>query len=355
MTQTEIMLELLRSSVLDKVPVIPETVVIDWVGLMDISAEQNVLAWVWDGICKLPKELKPPRLQSINWGLSAQEVWDTYGKQMRVLEGMVSSCKENEIRLLLLKGIGLSRLYPKPESRPSSDIDIYLFEDYEKGNRLFTGHDIKRIDKHASFQIDGVLIENHYSFFEPNTKQKRRIMDFINSTLDEVKLTTYGYYVFCPVAEIVYLTLHTLKHFTEERFLQMKNVIDFAMYLHVYRNCLPAENCLAVLSKLGLEKGFEVLVCMAESVLGLDYSEYRFNLIPASDVKDIKKLLISNYTDVINVNKPFYRRPEARCISKYIPRNISYKSYLKQIVSRIIRYNFHIPAKLSIKTWLKNR
>ena len=181
MNQIEIMLEFLRSAVLDKKPDITDTSDINWDVLMDMSAEQGVLAWVWDGICKLPKELKPPRLQSINWGLSAQEVWDTYVKQMRVLEGMVSSCKENGIRLLLLKGIGLSRLYPKPESRPSSDIDIFLFEDYEKGNRLFTGHDIKRIDKHASFQIDGVLIENHYYFFEPNTRQKRNLTLLIRS------------------------------------------------------------------------------------------------------------------------------------------------------------------------------
>lgn len=355
MNQTEIMLELLRSSVLDNVPVIPETVVIDWDGLMDISAEQGVLAWVWDGICKLPPNQRPPRLQSINWGLSAQEVWDTYCKQLMVLEGMVNTCQENNVRLLLLKGIGLSRLYPKPESRQSSDIDIYLFDDYEKGNRLFTGHDIKRIDKHASFQIDTVLIENHYTFFEPNTRQKKRILKYINSTLDDVRLTSYGYYVLCPMADMVFLTLHTLKHFTEERLIQLKNIVDFAMYLHTYRNSLPSDKCFNILSELGLVKGFEMLVCMSEIITGLNYSMYHYNLLPADDVKEIKKILISNYTYWERNSNPFSRRSEAHCIFKYIPRNISYYTMTIQFLSRWIRLLCKIPANVSIKAWLRER
>ena len=354
MNQIEIMLEFLRSAVLDQMPDITDTSNIDWDVLMDMSAEQGVLAWVWDGICKLPKELKPPRLQSINWGLSAQEVWDTYGKQMRVLEGMVSSCKENGIRLLLLKGIGLSRLYPKPESRPSSDIDIYLFEDYEKGNRLFTGHDIKRIDKHASFQIDNVLIENHYSFFEPNTRQKKRILKYINSTLDDVRLTSYGYYVLCPMADMVFLTLHTLKHFTEKRLIQMKNIVDFAVYLHIYKDSLPADKCLAILSKLDLGKGFEMLVSMSEAITGLDYSMYHFNLLPADDISVIKGFMINKYAYVDCKNTPFQIRPEARVISRYIPGYHSVNIMFRRFISRWVRYYFNIAERVSFKTWLKN-
>lgn len=355
MNQTEIMLELLRSSVLDNVPVIPESVVIDWDGLMDISAEQGILAWVWDGICKLPPNQRPPRLQSINWGLSAQEVWDTYRKQLNVLEGMVNTCQENNVRLLLLKGTGLSRLYPKPESRQSSDIDIYLFDDYEKGNRLFTGHDIKRIDKHASFQINNVLIENHYTFFEPNTRQKKRILKYINSTLDDVRLTSYGYYVLCPMANMVFLTLHTLKHFTEERLIQLKNIVDFAMYLHTYRDSLPADKCLAIISKLDLEKGFEMLVCMSEVITGLDYSMYHFNRLPADDISAIKGSMANKYAYVDCKSSPFHMRPEARVVSKYIPGYHSVNTMFRRYISRLVRYYFNIPKRVSLKTWLENK
>lgn len=355
MNQCEIMLELLRVAVLDKEPSLPENQVIDWDGLMDIAAAQNVLAWVWDGICKLPQAQRPPRLQNINWGLSAQEVWDKYQLQSRVLEKMVATCTENGIRLLLLKGIGLSRLYPKPESRPSSDIDIYLFDDYEKGNQLFTGHYVDRIDKHATFLIDGVLIENHYYFFEPNTEQKKGIIQYLNSSLDDVRLTNYGYYVLPPMAECVFLTLHTLKHFTEETLLPIRNIVDFAMYLHVYRSSLNPKSCFDLMSELGLEKGFEMLVCMSEVIMGLDYSDYNYHKLPANDVEAIKHLLVSDYAIKQSSNNPFYHRPEARCISKYIPQNTSRTGIVKSFFSKLMRCVFPIPKRMSIKAWLSKR
>ena len=114
MRQTEVLLELLRAAVLDQQPSIPKEVVIDWDALMDNASSHNVLAWVWDSVCKLPVEQQPPRQQRINWGLSAQEIWDAYFYQKKVLNEMLVACQKNNIRLLLLKGIGVSAIYPKP-------------------------------------------------------------------------------------------------------------------------------------------------------------------------------------------------------------------------------------------------
>ncbi len=92
----------------------PVDVEVDWDGLMDVSKSQGFIAWVWDGICRLPVEQQPPRQYRINWGMSAQEIWDRYEKQKKVLAEMVEICNHNNMRLLLMKGIGLSELYPKP-------------------------------------------------------------------------------------------------------------------------------------------------------------------------------------------------------------------------------------------------
>ena len=57
-------------------------------------------------------------------GLSTQEVWDAYYSRKEVLGEMVVQCKENNVKLLLLNGIGVSEIYPRPQSRPSGDIYI---------------------------------------------------------------------------------------------------------------------------------------------------------------------------------------------------------------------------------------
>ena len=86
---TEMMLEFVRAAVLEREPKIPFNVAIDWDKLMDVSTEQGLIAWVWDGICRLPQEQQPPRQQRINWGLSAQEIWQRYVQQKEVLAEIV--------------------------------------------------------------------------------------------------------------------------------------------------------------------------------------------------------------------------------------------------------------------------
>lgn len=191
---------------------------------------------------------------------------------------------------------------------------------------MLAGHNVDRIDKHATFIIDGVLVEYHYYFFEPNTKQKKRIINYLKASLGDVRLTNFGYFVLPPMAECVFLTLHTLKHLTEETLLPINNIVDFAMYVYVYRNSINPDTCQKTMEELGLGKGFEMLVCMSEVIMGIDYSEYNANRLPSKDVSEIKKLLLSDYATIEEgCNRPFYRRPEAICVSKYIPRNTSYK------------------------------
>ena len=137
LTLFEVMLEFVRAAVLNRIPAVPQYLVIDWDKLMDISVEQGVLAWVWDGVCMLPNDQQPPRMYRINFGMSAQKVWDMYEKQWIVLKEIITRCEQSKIRLLLLKGIGLSVMYPKPQSRSCGDIDIYPFEDFDKFNLLF--------------------------------------------------------------------------------------------------------------------------------------------------------------------------------------------------------------------------
>ena len=207
------MIGLLRYGVLDKRPeqLFPSSEV-DWDKMMDIAATQGILAWVWDGICKLPKENQPSRLLSINWGLSAQEVWDRYNVHVNVLRQMIEICVQNNIRLLLFKGIALSELYPRPESRPSGDIDIYLFEDYERGDQLFAHSNVTKTNKRTGFDYKGVHIENHRIFLNTYTEIQKNAIAYLEESLKDVTLTKDGYYVMSPIASIVYQVMHFMAH-----------------------------------------------------------------------------------------------------------------------------------------------
>ena len=88
--------------------VIPED--IDWDSLVNLAARQGVLCVARDGLVQMPgisRELL------IRWELSVQKLEARNRKQREVIKELVALFKENGIEMLLLKGIGLSELYPE--------------------------------------------------------------------------------------------------------------------------------------------------------------------------------------------------------------------------------------------------
>lgn len=345
MYQVEILLELLRAAVLERQPVISNVEDVDWEELMKSAAAQGLLAFVWDGICMLPKNQQPPRQSMINWGLSAQDAWDNYDLHKSVLEKMVSVCQQNGLRLLLLKGMGLSALFPKPQSRPAGDIDIYLFDDYDKGNLLFCDRLINDKGKHSEMMYQGVFVENHNNFLEPNTRQKKKIIAYIRSSLNDVRLSDSGYYVLEPMANCVFLAFHTLKHFYEGDTIPIRNVLDFAFFLKNNRKEIATEKFRLVLKQLELSKGFELLVCLSEQILKIQLNEYHFIRFSNRYVASLNSVLLDKDIDTFmgnvinrlgNKSVSLKKKYAKHIISKYIPRNVPYKSLIIRFVYRIV-------------------
>lgn len=355
MQQTKVLIEFVKAAVLDESPTISKDVSIDWDALMDQASDQNVLAWVWDGVCKLADGQKPPRNSAISWGLTAQEAWNDYACQLSVLEKIVGICNQNQMRVLLLKGLSLSSLFPSPKSRSSSDIDIYLFDDYEKGNRLLSDSHAKGAGKHALLHIDGVLIENHNNFLEPNTAQKRKIIDYIKSSLNDVRLTPYGYYVLSPLANCLFLTFHTSKHFMQKTIFPLRNIVDFAMYMKTSRDQgdLSPNDCKSLMRQMGMEKCFAMLVFLSQEILGIDLSEYYCTDLPQNDKVCIKELLLDE--SVIDSMSPFKKCKYVKCVKRYMPRNLSVQQIVIGKMSRYLRWIFRVPKGVSLHAFLRRK
>ena len=362
---TEIMLEFVRAAILERDPVIPVGVEVDWDGLMDISRSQGLIAWVWDGICRLPMEQQPPRQYRINWGMSAQEIWDRYEQQKRVLGGMVEICNQNNIRLLLMKGLGLSELYPKHQSRPSGDIDIYLFDDYEKGNILFGDGVNYFYHKHASYDYHGVHVENHLTPLDTDTKFERQIGSYLQSDIVNACLTPDGYYTFSPMSNLVYLITHSLHHFNPHHAVPLRNLIDIIIFVRVNKDSLPPRQCYQILSKLRLDKAFELFLTMGEILLNIEMPEYHFGIVKQKHKEDIKDYILTSESRLIVSDKlpksrqlqllsQNYRR--LKHVYKYLPSKkenilfVTYRHYFAIILKRLIRIPESVPFIQGIRS-----
>lgn len=360
-TSVEIMLEFVRSAIFEREPLIPSQTEIDWDLLMDKSTEQGLLAWVWDGICRSSFVGLLSRQQRINWGLSVQAVWDNYERHHAVLLKMIDECNSNNMRLLLLKGIGLSKLYPKPESRPCGDIDIFLFDDYERGNRMFAQGERFPGTKDMGFYYEGVYFENHHTLIYTDTKKRVKANDFIKKGLTEATECEEGYYILPPVSNVVYLLLHILSHMDSEYVVSLRSIIDFGMFVYKNKNQLNDNNCCVnAVQKLGLMNPFCLLLKLSEYYLRVSFDTFMKVGVP---VRDFSKALLLvekkeakhhfNDTDslLLRWKENIHRHNQIKWLYKYIPRSLSEHilASIRKETSTFIRIIFSIPSGVSIR------
>jgi len=218
--------------------VIPED--IDWDSLVNLAARQGVLCVARDGLVQMPgisRELL------IRWELSVQKLEARNKKQRAVIKELVSLFNENGIEMLLLKGIGLSELYPIPIHRECGDIDIFLFGDYEKGNKVIEdlGIEVEREgSKHSKFYFKGVPVENHKTFLNVEfTQTDKNLEKYLHETLTEQGYDTIiidGVKVRIPVPDFtaIFLTRHNITHFLASG-LVLRHFCDLALFFEQNR------------------------------------------------------------------------------------------------------------------------
>lgn len=362
--QIAVMLELLRSAVLDRDPVIDSNVNVDWDDLMDRASKQGVLAWVYDGICKLPKEQQPPRQQRINWALSAQEIWDRYHKQKVVLADMVKVCDDNGLRMLLLKGIGLSGLYPKPESRPSCDIDVYFFEDFDKGNSLFAQSEHEFVNKHEGFDYKGVHIENHLTILDTDTPDRLAIYKYIEPYINHSEITHDGYYRLPAIAEILYLLTHLYRHYTPTTPVPLRSFIDVVLYLNSHRKEIPVDELQKGLRLCKLDYLFDIIVLLSSRLLDINLNEFYMHSVGEDFIDELwKQMVLGNdslfsqfeYSGTLRFSSKQYRIN--RKLSYYLGwRGLAYDTAVIRTLSLFkIKYLLGIPTNVALVEGLESK
>lgn len=96
---------------------------VDWNEMQALAERQGLAAVLVDGIEQLPDNQRPPKddlLQMI--GLVVQSYEYRYKLYRRTIAELASFYRENEFKIMILKGYACSLDWPKPEHRPSGDI-----------------------------------------------------------------------------------------------------------------------------------------------------------------------------------------------------------------------------------------
>ena len=264
----------------------------EWEKLYWLARKHGVVTMINDIIEKLPPDRQPQGDIALSWPLSADRTRYHYARQAEVLEKLRQKASAQGLRILVLKGIGLSRLYPVPSSRACGDIDLLFLplsrQSFDAGNRLLGINDNKVHGKHTETIIDGVPVENHLTFLDLNYASQKSAEQYIRSSLSDV--TSEGFLP--PMADMVYLLMHTVSHFTAQFKLPLRNILDWGMFLQANRKVLSPQECHHVMRQIGMTDAFNMLTQMAGEFIGTDLSDFISKPIRRRDADRMRGLIL---------------------------------------------------------------
>lgn len=216
---------------------------IDWQSVYSISLPQGVSSILLDAISQVPSEFRPPKPLLLQWIGQSTMMERMYAKHKEQVASLAAFYKQHGLRMLLLKGFGCSLCYPKPEHRPTGDVDVYLFGRQEEGDALVEkqlGIKVHReYHKHSTFNYGGVEVENHAKFIDnvshkSNVRFEQILMSVLakeaclQSPIDNVFLPS-------PTFNALFLLRHTGEHFASNE-ITLRHVLDVGLFFKHYHS-----------------------------------------------------------------------------------------------------------------------
>ena len=262
----------------------PFSTKIDWTEMMHYSSNQGVLGVAFGAIEHLPEEDRPHIDFIMDWMRQITYLESINKIHKDVIGEIASFLHKHDIRMLLLKGYGLSLFWPKPDSRPIGDIDIYTFGKWEETDKLIcqklgiksnTSH-----HKHSELHYKGKAIENHYEFLNVHAhRSTAEIEDILHEELNAYpdKEIPNLYYPSCRF-NALYLLRHSGEHFASTS-MKLRIVLDWAFF--VKSNTVDWQWLWEILNRVGMKQYLAVLNAICVRHLG--FSAELFPELPVED------------------------------------------------------------------------
>lgn len=275
----------------------------EWQRCYDLALQQDVLAMTFPAMTSLPKEQRPSFVLWSKWMAYAQSVAEQSQYKREVVKRIGSWLGEDGLTTTLIKGFSLSVLYPKPELREFSDIDIFSSKDYDAVNACFAKHGVK-VDSvdghHAYLKVDGISVEHHFAFH--NTKVKNgltgpedALQQLVVSNLQPTSIP--GICFPCPAFTSLFVGWHAYEHFLQEK-IQLRHVIDWVLALRA----LTPSDAVAIRQTIGnttWSRFADTLTAIAIHQLGLPQKWFPANEIGiANNIDEVQEQKVWN--DIIN-------------------------------------------------------
>ena len=254
---------------------------IDWQTVIDLAGEQGVVAIAWDGYSRLyeagkvtadmDKQVKKQWIARV---IQFHE-WK-YAKYRSTIGHLASFYSKHGIKMIVLKGYGLSLNYPVPAHRPCGDVDIWNYGEYKRADKALHDDMEIKIDNshhhHTVFHFEGQMFENHYDFVNvhahPSSKVvEARLKELAYQGDEAVEIDGAEIYLPSPDFNALFLLRHTSAHFAAEK-MSLRQILDWGTFVQRYHDQVDWDGLTAFVDKVGMRPFMDVLNGICVNYLG---------------------------------------------------------------------------------------
>lgn len=189
----------------------------DWQEMFTTADRQAMLGIFFDGIKRMPENLRPPKLLIFNWYAQSQYIAKANSLATETAIRWTAFFASHGVKSCILKGQGNALMYPNPEARTPGDVDIYVEGDKEDIIELLDNEGIKGEVTGHHFRIemeDDVETEVHFLATQGsmNKKKNARLQAWLTQELHETREAD-GFRVPTPRFNRIMQLSHMQHHF----------------------------------------------------------------------------------------------------------------------------------------------
>lgn len=257
----------LRNIALEETSDIQSLTADEWQELINLAQTHKVLPMVYDVVYKLPEfqkqndAFKLSLRHAILQQLSLQTIRTTEFFRLN------KQLQEQGVKPLVVKGIVCRSLYPKLDSRPSSDEDVLVApEHYEISQRVIEDFGLVMEDKEDraadeyeitySTQDKLLRIELHRALFEEVNKSYGDSNKYFKDVFEraiELQIEGQRVYTLAPTDHLLFLICHGFKHFIFSG-CGIRQMCDIIMFANHFGNEIDWDHIMEAARDLHLEK-----------------------------------------------------------------------------------------------------
>lgn len=226
-------------------------------------------------------------------------------KSRAILE-VCAKLAERGIKAAIVKGVVLRALWPEPDLRISTDEDVLVSaEQFDEASDVICslGFEEKKGTGDESNvrpftdKKSGLYIELHNSLFYGGNEYNKKMASFFRNSVDnleEVEIDGCKIYTLSPTDSLLYLILHSFKHFIHSGF-GLRQLCDFIIYAKRYANYTNAEYIVDSLRSVRAVGFLDGLISIGEKYFGVTKAElgFAFHDAVSYDTEDLISDIVS--------------------------------------------------------------